>query len=144
MWTAPEGRELPHPPPAIVLTKKMGTAAMQNRMREVARLSQPTWRGRWTTGYPHGVPGYGYQDYEGTVPVVVTVLDRLEQYGPHGPVWWRYGQQGLQTLTDALEDPDYHRASAAWEKRRRATADAARERRQEERAEERRRRRHAA
>ncbi|MFD9106304.1 hypothetical protein ACFVZN_35185 [Streptomyces virginiae] len=144
VWTAPVGRELPHPPLAIVFTKKMGTAAMQTRMREVARLAEPAWRGRWSTGYTHGAPEDGFRDYEGTVPVLVTVLDRLEEYGPYGPIWWRYGHQELQTLTDALDDPDDHRAYTAREKQRRADATAARERQQQERAEERRRREAAA
>ncbi|MGZ9935881.1 replication-relaxation family protein (plasmid) [Streptomyces sp. NC-S4] len=146
VWTAPASRELPHPPLAIVFTKKMGATAMKTRMREVARLSEPAWQGRWTTGYTalNGTPGDGYRDYQGTVPVVVTVLDRLEQHGPHGPIWWRYGHQELQTLTDALDDPDDHRAYTVRETQRRAAADAARERRQQEQAEERRRREAAA
>ncbi|MFJ9551839.1 replication-relaxation family protein [Streptomyces erythrochromogenes] len=149
LWTTPASRELPHPPVAIVFTKRMGAAAMETRMREVARLSEPAWKGRWTTGHTtrDGAPGDGYRDYQGTVPVLVTVLDRLQEHGPHGPTWWRYGHQNLQTLqslTDALDDPDDHRAYAVREQQRRAAADAARERQQEERGEERRRREAAA
>ncbi|MFE5562884.1 replication-relaxation family protein [Streptomyces sp. NPDC056544] len=83
VWTAPQ--QATHPTLAIVFTKKMNPAAMETRMREVARLTEPQWQGRWTTGHtaPDGTRD-GYRDYDGTVPVIVTVLELLERRGPHG------------------------------------------------------------
>ncbi|MFE1877525.1 replication-relaxation family protein [Streptomyces sp. NPDC059496] len=143
VWTAQ--RQAAHPTLAIVFTKKMNPAAMETRMREVARLTEPQWQGRWTTGHtaPDGTRD-GYRDYDGTVPVIVTVLELLERRGPHGQIWWRYGRKDWQTLADALDNPDDSRAYAAREEKRRAAAQAARERQERERAEERRRREAAA
>ncbi|MGW1769811.1 replication-relaxation family protein [Streptomyces sp. NPDC002073] len=136
-----------HPPLAIVFTKQMRPEAMKARMREVADLTESTWQGRWHGGHA-AQGGDGYRDFEGTVPVLVTTLDRLKLQGPHGRIWWRYGHEGWQTLTDALDDPDDHRAYRVREERRRTAAQAAREREAREREarerEEKRRRREAA
>ncbi|MEV6683616.1 hypothetical protein AB0N09_43320 [Streptomyces erythrochromogenes] len=126
---------------AIVFTKAMGPEAMDACMRGIAELSAPVWQGDWHPGHSHDDGrADGFRTFVGRVPVVACRLDRLAADGPHGPIWWRYGHQELQTLTDALDDPDDHRAYTAREKQRRADATAARERRQQERDEERRRR----
>ncbi|WP_159395866.1 replication-relaxation family protein [Streptomyces sp. 3211] len=142
VWTVP--RRSAHPPLAIVFTKKMNPAAMETRMREVARLTEAAWKGRWT-GHtaPDGTMD-GYRDYDATVPVIVTVLEALERYGPHGPIWWRYGHDGWQTLAAALDDPDDSRAYTTRDENRRAAAQAARQREERAREEERRRREAAA
>lgn len=145
VWTTPDRHRASYPPVAIVFTKKMNPAAMEARMREVARLTEPEWAGRWTTGYtgPDGAKD-GYRDYEGTVPVIVTVLEALERRGPHGRIWWRYGHQGWETLDQALGNPDDHRAYSVREDQRRAAAKAVREREERERQEQRQRREAAA
>ncbi|MFE3864849.1 replication-relaxation family protein [Streptomyces goshikiensis] len=140
VWSAPT-RDA-HPPLAIVFTKKMGPAAMEARMREVARLSEREWRGHWSTGgYDPDERRDGYRDYTVTVPVIVTVLELLElleREGPRGRIWWRYGREGWETLADALANPDDHSAYSVREDRRRAADEAERRREEQERQEERR------
>ncbi|MGW1769390.1 hypothetical protein ACWCQL_35755 [Streptomyces sp. NPDC002073] len=99
------------------------------------------WKGRWNAGYTDpGERGDGYRDYEGTVPVLVTALERLKEQGPFGRVWWRYGYEGWQTPAGALDNPDDHRAYALRSEQRRTAAKAAHERENQEREVKRRRR----
>ncbi|MFD7096401.1 replication-relaxation family protein [Streptomyces xanthophaeus] len=141
VWAPPQ--QAAHPPLAIVFTKKMNPAAMEARMREVARLAEQHWKGHWSSGWTGTDEARnGYRDYRGTVPVIVTVLEFLERRGPQGRIWWRYGREGWETLADALDNPDDHRAYAVREEQRRAAAQAVRER--EEREEQARRRRREA
>ncbi|MFD3939115.1 hypothetical protein ACFWSF_09275 [Streptomyces sp. NPDC058611] len=85
-------------------------------MRNIGDLSRQVWRGRWSSRHvglyrAQDLDQDGYFDYEGTVPVVMTVLDRLERHGPHGPIWCRCGRKpALQTLGDALDNPNDVRA----------------------------------
>lgn len=75
----------------------------------------------------------------------MTVLDRLERRGPHGPIWWRCGRKpALQTLADALDNPNDVRAYDVREEARRAAQEAKYVREREEYQEERRRREAAA
>ncbi len=88
-------------------------------MREVERLSMLEWRGHWhTAGTLPGGSRDGYRDYTGVVPVIVTVLGLLEEHGPHGPIWWRYGRKSHEILTDALANPDDYSAYSVREDRR--------------------------
>ncbi|MFD9535334.1 replication-relaxation family protein [Streptomyces sp. NPDC060010] len=146
VWTTgtPKYREA-HPPLAIVFTQKMTPAAMETRIREVERLSAQEWRGHWHTARTHSDGAKdGYRDYTGVVPVIVTVLDLLEEHGPLGPIWRRYGRQGHETLTDALANPDDYHAYFVREDRRRAADEVERRREEQEQQEERRRREAAA
>lgn len=109
------------PPVAIVFTKQVGPQAMRERVREVGRLSREHWRGQWNTGYTSDSGERdGYRDYDGTVPVLVTTLTALAAKGPHGPVWWRYGHNAVETLTEALDNPDDYRGYSVRDDQRRA------------------------
>ncbi|MFC8015166.1 replication-relaxation family protein [Streptomyces cinereoruber] len=122
-----------HPPVALVFTKDMGEKAMLARMREIGSLSREHWRGEWSADYaPEGEKPDGYRDYTGTVPLMATTLRQLAAHGPHGPVWWRYGQSGWQSLTDALDNPDDYRAYSVREEARRQARQAEQERKRRE------------
>ncbi|MEU1623710.1 replication-relaxation family protein [Streptomyces sp. NPDC005722] len=116
-----------YPPVAIVFTKRVGTPALQRRMSEVARLSAAYWQGRWHADSHTDAAGTpdGWRDYHGTVPVLVTTLDMLAADGPHGPVWWRFGHSVHEAFTDALDNPDDHRAHSRRHEQRRAVRQAA-------------------
>ncbi|MGK5451430.1 hypothetical protein [Streptomyces radiopugnans] len=77
-------------------------------------------------------------------PPLATTLDRLRTHGPLGPVWWRYGRQPWQTLTDALANPDDEAAHRVRDEQHRARERARQERERREREEARRRREAAA
>ncbi|WP_176742774.1 replication-relaxation family protein [Streptomyces agglomeratus] len=134
-----------HPPVAIVFTAQVGPEAMMNRMKAVRDLSAECWQGHWRGGslYGAGVKD-GYRDYDDTVPVIVTTLPRLQQHGPHGPIWWRYGHSTWETLEAALDNPDDYRAFSVREEERRLERRAQEEREQREREETTRRQKAAA
>ncbi|MBT2530510.1 replication-relaxation family protein [Streptomyces sp. ISL-99] len=134
-----------YPPVAFVFTAQVGPEAMMNRMKAVRDLSLDSWKGQWNSVSLYGAGDKdGYRDYDDTVPVIVTTLTRLQQHGPHGPIWWRYGHSDWQTLEAALDNPDDHRAFHAREEERRAERRARDEREQREREESKRRRKAAA
>ncbi|WP_326683095.1 hypothetical protein OHB31_35610 [Streptomyces microflavus] len=74
----------------------------------------------------------GYRDYSGTIPVLATTLAQLRRRGPHGPVWWRYGHPGWETLQDALDNPEDLRGYRHREEQRRTEHAPQREREREE------------
>lgn len=122
MWETlygPLGRE-GYPPLAIVFTKQVGPAAMNNRINNVMRLAEQYWAGQYcefdiSCGSDERD---GYTDYTDAVPILVTTLDQLCEHGPLGPVWFRFGHATWQTLDDALDDPDDERASRHRQRRR--------------------------
>ncbi|MEU0163686.1 replication-relaxation family protein [Streptomyces sp. NPDC006261] len=135
-----------HPPLALVLAKDgVSPEARMNRMKKIRDLSIPCWRGdrRGGSSYDPAAKD-GYRDYSGTIPVLATTLAQLRLHGPHGPVWWRYGHPGWETLQDALDNPDDVRAYRHREEQRRTEREAQRERERQEREEEESRRKAAA
>ncbi|MFP8888042.1 replication-relaxation family protein [Streptomyces mangrovi] len=122
-----------HPPVALVFTQQAAREeTVLARMKTIRDLSRACWAGRRVFE--------GYTDYGDTVPVLAITLDRLRTHGPLGPVWWRYGHQPWQTLTDALADTDDEAACRAREEKRRAEDQARQERERREQEEARRRR----
>ncbi len=118
-----------------------------NRMKSIHDLSTPCWQGRWHSGSSYdGASRDDYRDYARTIPVLATTLTRLQQHGPHGPVWWRFGHSApdtlghpaFETLEHALDNPDDSRAYVREEQRRlERHALVERERQEEEEAERR-------
>uniref|UniRef100_UPI00110FB80F replication-relaxation family protein n=1 Tax=Streptomyces chryseus TaxID=68186 RepID=UPI00110FB80F len=134
-----------HPPVAIVFTKQVGPEAMMNRMKAIRDLSTECWKGHWQGGSLYGTDVKdGYRRYDGTVPVIVTTLARLQQHGPHGPIWWRYGHSSWESLEAALDNPDDYRAFSVRDEERRLERRAQEEREQREREETKRRQKAAA
>ncbi|MEY9961367.1 replication-relaxation family protein [Streptacidiphilus sp. MAP5-52] len=103
-----------YPPIAVVFTGASDTV-LRNRMKAMRDLARPYWQG--DTRYE------GFTDYRSAIPIVVTTLDRLQQHGPLGAVWWRLGHCGLETLGQALANPD---GLAAYRARQAAEAEAER------------------
>ncbi|WUH88747.1 replication-relaxation family protein [Streptomyces sp. NBC_00433] len=105
------------PPLAIVLTGA-GPTALEGRMRAVGRLSREFWAGQEHAEYSYGTSDDGdggfYLGFTGKVPLVMTTLDRLQQHGPMGPVWFRVAQERgrepeplLKALTDTRTAAEY-------------------------------------
>ncbi|WP_042404785.1 replication-relaxation family protein [Streptacidiphilus carbonis] len=103
-----------YPPIAVVFTGASDTV-LRNRMKAMRDLSHPYWEGRDVYA--------SYTDYQSAIPIVVTTLGRLQQHGPLGQVWWRLGHSGLETLGQALANPD---GRAAYRARQEAEAEAER------------------
>lgn len=132
------------PPLAIVLTGA-GPTALAGRMRSVGRLSRELWAGteHVDIGYGAATPGDGdfYLDFTDKVPLVITTLDRLQQHGPMGPVWFRFAQYRgtqpeplLKALTDTHTAAEYRQRR----KQRKRAAEAAEAEKQRREAAERR------
>jgi hypothetical protein len=102
------------PPLAMVFTGRGGPRALANRMRDVANLSREHWAPQQ---HRDGVSGDGYLDFTDRVPLVMTTLDRLREYGPHGPAWHRIAPtRGVEfePLLQALTDT--HTAAEFWQR----------------------------
>ncbi|NJP47797.1 replication-relaxation family protein [Actinacidiphila epipremni] len=130
------------PPLAIVLTGA-GPTALDNRMRSVGQLSREFWAGTEHADYSYGATdaddGDFYLDFTAKVPLVMTTLDRLQQHGPMGPVWFRVAQHRggepeplLQALTDTHTAAEYRQRR----KQRQRAAEAAEAERQRRKAAE--------
>jgi hypothetical protein len=117
------------PPLAIVLTGA-GPTALDNRMRAVGKLSREFWAGTEHADYSYGATapddGDFYLDFTAKVPLVITTLDRLQQHGPMGPVWFRVAQHRggepeplLKALTDTHTAAEYRQRPSGASARQR-------------------------
>ncbi|WP_141746777.1 hypothetical protein [Streptomyces agglomeratus] len=126
-----------------MFTKQVGPEAMMNRMKAIRDLSTECWKGHWQGGSLHGTDVKdGYRRYDDTVPV--TTLARLQEHGPHGAIWWRYGHSTWETLEAVLDNPDDYRAFSVRDEERRLERRAQEEREQREQEETTRRQKAAA
>lgn len=127
-----------YPPLALVFTKDVSAEARLNWMKKIADLSRDAWQGRWERpghlwGTPDDLEGRdGWRDFTGRVPVIATHLEHLRAKGPQGPVWWRFGRNQWQTLTDALTNTHTQAEYLARDETRRAIEDTRREREREQ------------
>ncbi|WP_267905313.1 replication-relaxation family protein [Streptomyces marianii] len=119
----PTGRE-GYPPIAFVFTGKTA-AQRESRMLRLEEAGRP-----FLAGEPYPGAGITARDFNRSVPVVVTELERItaDPLGAGGAVWRRLGRPDWQTLTDALDNPDGDRLhemerQEAW--RRQAEQEAA-------------------
>ncbi|MFE9912916.1 replication-relaxation family protein [Streptomyces clavifer] len=138
-----------YPPLTLVFAKNVSPDTAMNRMKNIHDLSTPCWQGHWHSGSTHDRASRdGYRDYARTIPVLATTLTRLQQHGPHGPVWWRFGhpaldaigQPAFESLEQALDNPADSRAYDIRDEQRRLErhTQVERERQEEEEAERRR------
>ncbi|MEZ0094984.1 replication-relaxation family protein [Streptacidiphilus sp. EB129] len=87
-----------HPPVALVFGGG-GPVALANGMQRVQELSRATWR-------PRHFKGEAWRDYDETIPIIATTQKLLAEQGADGEVWRRFGRDRLQTLQEALWNPD--------------------------------------
>ncbi|MEU3561849.1 hypothetical protein [Kitasatospora sp. NPDC006786] len=114
--TWPGHTRVGYPPVAPVVTDA-GPVDLANRQQAVADLARDAWGGGWWTVPTHDADGDGCREYDDAVPVIATTLELLAEYGPLGPVWWRYGGPGRHSLLDALDNPDNRAAYDRRQKR---------------------------
>ncbi len=106
LWrlTYPDTGREGYPPVALVLAGA-GPRGLEQRAAAVEDLTRTCWQGR-----PQQSWGTGHTDYADTVPVVVTTLPQLQEAGPLGASWRRFGRTEWQPLGAALDNPDGERA----------------------------------
>ncbi|MCA1222630.1 replication-relaxation family protein [Streptomyces sp. 8L] len=109
-WPAPE--LVSHPPLALVFAKDVTDTVLQRRIAEVRGNTRDCWGAPWTSYLGLGAPNPreedGWRQYGDIVPVITTTLAQLQQRGPHGPVWTRFGRSRPEPLTDALTHRNTH------------------------------------
>jgi hypothetical protein len=99
-------------------------------MRAVGKLSREFWAGTEHADYSYGATapddGDFYLDFTAKVPLVITTLDRLQQHGPMGPVWFRVAQHRggepeplLKALTDTHTAAEYRQRPSGASARQR-------------------------
>jgi len=130
-WTQlfPDPVHAGYPPVAVVFADNASETVTRNRIKALEEATREQWQG--------DASNRAYTDYSRAIPILATSLVQLQQEGPQGAIWQRFGHTGLQTLADALTNPDD--ADAYWsrrEARERAQAAAQREaeRRKQQRA----------
>ncbi|MCZ4103527.1 hypothetical protein [Streptomyces sp. H39-C1] len=120
------GTGLPGWPPLAFVFTGAGPKALANRMQTLADLTREHWAAQ---KYWFSEDDDGFLDFTGTVPLVLTTLERLQQHGLHGPSFRRVaqGRGEFEPLLQALTDT--HTKAAYWqrERPRRAAAEARRE-----------------
>ncbi|WP_329492641.1 replication-relaxation family protein [Kitasatospora herbaricolor] len=123
-------RQYPHasagslPPVALVLTGagELGTDNLATKVRD---LTEQYWQ----------PDRYDPFDFTDSIPIVMTRLDELQTDGPQGRIWWRYGNDELQSLTDALAGREYTERTRARLQAQDDAAQAAKDRQADEKAE---------
>src|SRR4051812_5286255 len=93
-WPFPEDPyEETRIPPVLLVFNPVGRRDPMTSMKQVAHLSREHWKGQ---------RGAAYTVYDRKIPIVATTLDRLQQHGPEGLAFWRFGREHWQPLTDAI------------------------------------------
>ncbi|MCX5216226.1 replication-relaxation family protein [Kitasatospora sp. NBC_00240] len=112
------------PPIALVLTGagRLGTDNLSVKVRD---LTAAYWQ-------PDRHDPFDFTD---SIPIVVARLEDLQTHGPQGEIWWRYGNDTRQSLTDALAGREYTDRTRARLKAQDDAAQATKDRQAEEKAE---------
>jgi hypothetical protein len=132
MWKQmyPGHRREGYPPLAIVFTgradRPVSEQALLNRLETIGEATREYWAPvrRREHSYDHDT----WLDYQDAIPIIATTLSLLQQHGPLGPVWIRYGREedGFQPLTRAILNTE---TRGMYDARRKAERDRAAEKR---------------
>ncbi|QNT98261.1 hypothetical protein HEP81_08033 (plasmid) [Streptomyces griseofuscus] len=82
----------PHPPLLLVFNR-IGPRNPNTVITQLAELTERHWKGTAYDG--------GFHMYDGTLPIVVTGMKQLQEHGPAGAVFRRFGRPQNQTLLGA-------------------------------------------
>jgi hypothetical protein len=97
-WWVPDGRhgDQPHPPLLLVFNR-IGPRNPNTVIAQLAELTQRHWKG---TAYEDC-----FHMYDGKPPIVVTGMKQLQEHGPAGVIFRRFGRPQNQTLLEAIGIP---------------------------------------
>jgi hypothetical protein len=97
-WWVPDGRhgDQPHPPLLLVFNH-IGPRNPNTVIAQLAELTERHWKGTAYDG--------GFHMYDGKLPIVVTSMKQLQEHGPAGAVFRRFGRPQNQTLLEAIGNP---------------------------------------
>lgn len=93
-WWVPDGRhgDQPHPPLLLVFNR-VGPRNPNTVIAQLAELTERHWKGTAYDG--------GFHMYDGKLPIVVTGMKQLQEHGPAGPSFRRFGRPHNQALPEA-------------------------------------------
>jgi hypothetical protein len=96
-WWVPDGRhgDQPHPPLLLVFNR-VGPRNPHTVIAQLAELTHRHWQG---TAHD------GFHMYDGKLPIVVTGMKQLQEHGPAGAIFRRFGRPHNQTLLEAIGNP---------------------------------------
>ncbi|MFE3905693.1 replication-relaxation family protein [Streptomyces sp. NPDC059153] len=96
-WWVPDGRhgDQPHPPLLLVFNR-VGPRNPNTVIAQLAELTRRHWQG---TAHD------GFHMYDGKLPIVVTGMKQLQEHGPAGAIFRRFGCPQNQTLLEAIGNP---------------------------------------
>ncbi|EST29225.1 replication-relaxation family protein [Streptomyces roseochromogenus] len=96
-WWVPDGRHggQPHPPLLLVFNR-VGPRNPNTVIAQLAELIQRHWQRS-----AHD----DFHIYDGKLPIVVTGMKTLQEQGPAGAIFRRFGRPENQTLLEAIGDP---------------------------------------
>ncbi len=83
--------------PLLLVFHRIGTRSPHFTWELVTERSREHWQGHRTE--------YGYDNFDGEIPLLFTTIDVLREHGPTAPVFHRAGRDKPQTLIDAVGDP---------------------------------------
>ena len=86
----------PHPPLLLVFNR-VGPRNPNTVIAQLAELTQQHWQGE---AYDDG-----FHMYDGKLPIVVTGMKQLQEHGPAGVIFRRFGRPHNQTLLEAIGNP---------------------------------------
>jgi hypothetical protein len=96
-WWVPDGRHSDQPhPPLLLVFNRVGPRNPNTVIAQLAELTQRHWQG---TAHD------GFHMYDGKLPIVVTGMKQLQEHGPAGAIFRRFGRPHNQTLLDAIGNP---------------------------------------
>ncbi|MGW4994953.1 replication-relaxation family protein [Streptomyces mirabilis] len=95
-WSVPDGRHADQPHPLLLLFNRVGPRNPNTVIAQLAELTQRHWQG---TAYD------GFHMYDGKLPIVVTGMKQLQEHGPAGAIFRRFGRPHNQTLLEAISNP---------------------------------------
>ncbi|MER5375940.1 hypothetical protein [Streptomyces sp. NPDC002553] len=131
-WWVPDGRRGDQPHPLLLLVfNRIGPRNPNTVIAQLAELTQRHWKGTWYEG--------GFHMYDGKLPIVVTDMKQLQEHGPAGAIFRRFGRPHNQTLLEAIGNPrrEAHdaRQEAEYEAREREYKEQLRRAAEQQRAE---------
>ncbi len=94
-WWVPDGRHSDQPhPPLLLVFNRIGPRNPNTVIAQLAELTERHWKGTWYDA--------SFHMYDGKLPIVVTGMKQLQEHGPAGAVFRRFGRRQNQTLLEAI------------------------------------------
>ncbi|GGV51099.1 hypothetical protein GCM10010245_80370 [Streptomyces spectabilis] len=94
-WWVPDETTVDSPhPPVLLVFNRLGPRNPETTVRQLAELTRRHWQGTADEDGTHW--------YNGKIPLMFTTMKFLQEHGPTGPVFRRFGRRQDQTLLDAI------------------------------------------